>query len=86
MTFFNKHKDQSDNTYSRRLNQMMHLTLQSALDILQTPHNEPKQCDKSCVNIHIGFKSEHLEMEGLEGQMVWERDFEDAVSSVSAAS
>ena len=65
---------------------MMHLTLQAALDILQSPRNEAKQCDKSCVNIHIGFKAENLEMEGLEGQMVWERDFEDAVSSVSAAS
>jgi len=65
MNFFNEHKDQSDNAYNRRLNQMMHLTLQSALGTLQTPHNEAKQCDNSCVNIH---------------------DFEDALSSVSAAS
>ena len=53
---FNEHKDQLDNAYSRRIKQMMHPTLQAALDILQTPHTEATQCKKSGVNTHIALR------------------------------
>ncbi len=56
---FNEHKDQIDNAYSRRIKQMMHPTLQAALDILQTPHTamQKKWREYSCC------------IKGLEGQI-----------------